>query len=84
MSAADKIQVLFFQKLLDDVLAENIGDASFILAPAFIIIRTHLIHIGVGPQQVTHESLIRHLSWSLNLFYLFDRSEFRTQASVHA
>ena len=54
MSAADKIQVLFFQKLLDDVLAENIGNASFILAPAFINIPTHLIHIGVGPQQVTH------------------------------
>uniref|UniRef100_A0A8C0B3T9 RAD9 checkpoint clamp component A n=1 Tax=Buteo japonicus TaxID=224669 RepID=A0A8C0B3T9_9AVES len=52
---ADEVQVVFVQELCHHLCPEGEGNAAVILAPTLHIL------VGVGPEQVTEQALIRHV-----------------------
>ncbi len=55
VSPAYQVEVVFVQELGDDLGAEGEGHAAVVLAPA------HRLLVGVGPQQVAQQPLVRHV-----------------------
>ena len=77
MGSADKVDVILLEELLDDGLTEGVGNASIVLTPA------RLTLLGVGPEQVAEESILRNLSWACYLLELCHSDELWRQAAVH-
>lgn len=78
MGSANKVDVVLLEELLDDGLAEGVGDAAIILTPG------GLPFLGVGPEQVTKETVLGNFGWSSDLLQLGDSDELRGESSVHA
>ena len=77
MGSADKVDIVLLEELLDDGLTEGVGNASIVLTPA------RLTLLGVGPEQVAEESILRNLSWACYLLELCHSDELWRQAAVH-
>ena len=77
MGSADKVDIVLLEELLDDGLTEGVGNASIVLTPA------RLTLLGVGPEQVAEESILRNLSWACYLLELCHGDELWRQAAVH-
>jgi len=78
MGSANQVDVVLLEELLDDGLAKGVRDAAIILTPA------GLSFLGVGPKQVTQETVLGNFSWSSDLLQLCDSDELRRESSVHA
>lgn len=78
MGSANKVDVVLLEELLDDGLAEGVGDAAIVLAPG------GLSFLRVRPKQVTKETVLGNFSWSGDLLQLCDGDELRGESAVHA
>ena len=56
VGAADEVHVVFVEELCDHVCSEGEGHPAVVLAPA-----QHVL-VGVGPEQVTQQALVRDVS----------------------
>ena len=55
VSTADEVHVVFVEELCDHVGSEGEGHTAVVLPPA-----QHVL-VGVGPEQVTQQALVRHV-----------------------
>mmetsp|Transcript_2704 Transcript_2704/g.3708 ORF Transcript_2704/g.3708 Transcript_2704/m.3708 type:complete len:226 (+) Transcript_2704:410-1087(+) len=78
MGSADEVDVVFLEELFDDGLSEGVGDAAIVLAPA------GLAFLGVGPEQVAEEAVLRDLGGASDLLELGDGDELGGEAAMHA
>lgn len=78
MSPDYQVQVIFLKESLGYVRPKYVRDASRRLAPVLDI------GIGVRPQQVAKDALIRHFSGSHDLLYLLKSFAVGTQSTMHA
>ena len=76
VSPADKVNIVLLAELLHNRLPEDVGNSSFILSPAWNIIR-------ISPQKVTKQSLVWWILRLLNVVDLRQVDEVRRQATVH-
>jgi len=74
MGAADEVHVMFVEELCDHVGAEGEGHAAVVLAPA-----QHVL-VGVGPEQVAQQALVRHVGGPHHAPHLLHGLEVRGQA----
>ena len=77
MSSADKVEVVFLDKLPDHILTKDPTYTSVILTK--FIDTTFWIR----PEQVTKQALIRHISGSHDILNLFKVFQLWAQTSVH-
>lgn len=78
MSSADEIEVMLPQELCHPIRTESIGNASVVLPPA------PDLPVGIRPQEVAQQSLIRHVDRPLDLPYLIHALQLGREAAVHA
>ena len=52
---ADEVEVVFVKELGDHLCPEGEGDAAVVLPPP------HRVLVGVGPQQVAQQALVRNI-----------------------
>lgn len=78
MCAADQVDVLLFQEVRHHVRPEDKTHPPFILLPPLNAL------LRVRPQQVTQQSLVRHLHGPHNLENLLKTLQLRTQPAMHA
>ena len=77
MGAADKVEVVGFEKFLDHCCVKSDAHSPIIHSkPIRIFFR-------VAPQQVTKKALFRDVTWPDNSLNLVDFFQFLTQAAVH-
>ena len=80
MGSTDQVQIVLVIKVLDDNFSEGVRDAPVILAPVYhVFFRVS----GIGPQQITQESTIRHICRSQNLVNLLQIVKFWRQAAMN-
>jgi hypothetical protein len=75
MCARDERESIVMIELLADILSERVAGSSRRDAPAAPV-------VGVGPQQVTHGSLVRHLLQTILLDDVVQRVDRRGQTAV--
>jgi hypothetical protein len=78
MGSADKVNVVLFEELFDDGLAECVGDASVVLTPAGLTL------LRIGPKQVAKQTVLGNLSRPCDLLQLSYSDKFGRETSVHA
>ena len=78
MSPTDKVDVILFQELLDDGLAESVRHATIVLTPA------RLALLRIGPKQVAEKAVLGHLSRSSDLLELGDGHKLGAESTMHA
>lgn len=77
MGSAYQVYIVFLAEFLDNVLSEYIRDPSFIGSPPSDFLR-------ISPQEVTKQSLVWDILWSLNCVDYGQVIEFGRKASMHA
>jgi hypothetical protein len=78
MRAANQVEVMLAQELLDDVGTEGEGHTSVVLAPS------DETFFGVGPQEIANEAGVGDIARTDNLLHLLHDGQFRRQATVAA
>ena len=78
MRSADQIDVVLLIELAHDVLSESETNATVIITVVFNS------SLRVGPQQVTEETRVGHISRTHNILDLVQVLELGTQTTVHA
>merc|ERR1740120_184428 len=73
-----QIKIVFLEKALHDVRAEQKGDTAVVLGP------TSDVFVGIRPQEIAQEAGIRHICWSLNLLDLLNALQLWRQPPVNA
>lgn len=56
MSSTNEVHVVFVEELCDHIGAKSEGDPTVVLTP------TQHILVGIGPEQIAEEALVRHVS----------------------
>ena len=77
MRATNQINLVLLAELLDDGLAEDVGDAALVVGPCRYI-------IGISPEQVAQKSLIGRVLRLLNIINLGQMVQIRRETAVHA
>ena len=78
MRPADKFDVVLLQELVDDVVPEREAYAPVVVAPPLVVL------LGVAPQEVAQEALVRNLGRPVDLLYFLEGLQVGTQPPVHA
>lgn len=78
MRPADEVKVVFVEEFADDLGAEGEADSSVVLSPA------HGVLVRVGPQQVTQQALVGHVSRPHDTTDLLHALQVGTEAAVAA
>lgn len=77
MRATNQVDVVLFEELFDDSLAEGVRDAPIVFTPRTLPL------LWVRPQKIAQETILGHLSWSGQLLELSYSHEFGGKTSVH-
>mgnify|MGYP001792994779 CR=1 FL=1 len=77
MSAADKVKVVLVEELGNDLGAERERDTSVVLSPA------HSLLVGVGPEEITEQTVIRHVSGPHDTTDLLHRLQVGAQSWIN-
>jgi hypothetical protein len=77
MRSANEIDVLLFEEVGYDIRPEDETYATFVLAPAIDAF------LGVRPEEVTEEPLIRDFDWPHDFEDLFKALELGTKPTMH-
>ena len=77
MRPADQIELMPPIEFLDDILSKHVTDSSVVVTPALNV------DLGVGPQQVTHQTLVGYLLRSVLLVYNLEVVQVWTKTSMH-
>lgn len=77
VGSANQVNVKFRQNIFHHILAESITHSSLALPPSCNI------GVGVRPEDIADESLIRNLNRSLDVDQVFEVVEVRRESSMH-
>lgn len=78
MSTANEIKVVLVQELSDHISSKSVGHATVILTPP------SNLPVWIRPQEITKQSLVRHVNWPLYHPYPIQIIQVRRQPSMHA
>ena len=86
MPSNNKIQIMLFQKLCDNLFAEDVGCTPVVWSPSFCFYSRNIASISsrwICPQQITQQAFLWNFLRPLNIVYLLNLLQVWRNTPMH-